>query len=291
MTDPSSSSSASDRVAALAESFLDRYRRGERPALTEYTARYPELADEILLVFPAMVEMEQLGPLPGAGEATGSFASREPTAEPVIRQIGDYRILRQIGRGGMGVVYEAEQESLGRHVAVKVLPEYAGRDPKLRERFRREARAAARLHHTNIVPVFGVGEHEGTPYYVMQFIRGQALDEVLDELRRLRRSKAESAAAAAAEPAELRPASDAHGRAVSAAEVAQALLTGHFSMAQPPSAGSDGSSSPAGWDGVAVGAGPAWAVTQDAPALAVADEPSGPSPSAEVSPAPASWPG
>src|SRR5262249_19978051 len=185
MTDASdsSSSSPSGRVAALADSFLARYRRGERPALAEYTDRYPELAEEILLVFPALVEMEQLGPRPGAGEATGSFAGPEPALEPAIRQIGDYRILREIGRGGMGVVYEAEQESLGRHVALKVLPGYARPDPKLRERFRREARAAARLHHTNIVPVFGVGEHKGTPYYVMQFIRGQALDEVLGELR------------------------------------------------------------------------------------------------------------
>src|SRR5205823_9902268 len=108
------------------------------------------------------------------GEPTGSFDGRVSAEAPVIRQIGDYLVIREIGRGGMGVVYEAEQESLGRHVALKVLPGCARLDPKLRERFRREARAAARLHHTNIVPVFGVGEHEGTPYYVMQFIQGQA---------------------------------------------------------------------------------------------------------------------
>ena len=88
----------------------------------------------------------------------------------------------------MGVVYEAEQESLGRHVALKVLPVAgAARPDAACERFRREARAAARLHHTNIVPVFGVGEHEGVHYYAMQFIQGQGLDAVLDELRRLRR--------------------------------------------------------------------------------------------------------
>ena len=86
----------------------------------------------------------------------------------------------------MGVVYEAEQVSLGRHVALKVLPPQMLRDPKQYKRFEREARAAARLHHTNIVPVFGVGEHDGTPYYVMQFIQGQGLDAVLDELKRLR---------------------------------------------------------------------------------------------------------
>jgi len=67
----------------------------------------------------------------------------------------------------MGIVYEAEQVSLGRHVALKVLPDKALLDPNHKRRFEREARAAAKLHHTNIVPVFGVGEHDGLPYYVM----------------------------------------------------------------------------------------------------------------------------
>ena len=79
----------------------------------------------------------------------------------------------------MGVVYEAEQESLGRRVALKVLRSHRLHDPKILIRFHREAKAAARLHHTNIVPVFGVGEHEGVHFYVMQFIRGLPLDAVL----------------------------------------------------------------------------------------------------------------
>src|SRR5262245_64529023 len=86
----------------------------------------------------------------------------------------------------MGVVYEAVQESLGRHVALKVLPFHAALAPSHLERFRREAQAAARLHHTNIVPVFGVGEHEGLHYYAMQFIQGLGLDCVLREIWRLR---------------------------------------------------------------------------------------------------------
>src|ERR671935_430347 len=104
---------------------------------------------------------------------------------PPVTHLGDFHILREVGQGGMGVVYEAEQVSLGRRVALKVLSQKTLRDAKQRARFEREAKAAAKLHHTNIVPVFGVGEHEGTPYYVMQFIQGQGLDAVLDELRRL----------------------------------------------------------------------------------------------------------
>jgi serine/threonine protein kinase len=102
---------------------------------------------------------------------------------PALQQLGDFRILREIGRGGMGIVYEAEQVSLGRHVALKVLPAGALEDQRLRLRFQREARAAARLHHTNIVPVFCVGEEGGEHYYVMQYIQGLGLDAVLAELR------------------------------------------------------------------------------------------------------------
>jgi WD40 repeat protein len=86
----------------------------------------------------------------------------------------------------MGVVYECVQQSLGRHVALKVLPQQAPAGSSRLERFRLEARAAARLHHTNIVPVFAVGECEGVHYYAMQFIQGQGLDVIIDALRRLR---------------------------------------------------------------------------------------------------------
>jgi tetratricopeptide (TPR) repeat protein len=87
----------------------------------------------------------------------------------------------------MGIVYEAVQQSLGRHVALKVLPRHSLLDPKKLQRFHREAQAAARLHHTNIVPVFGVGEHDGLHYYVMQLIPGQGLNGVLDGLRQRKR--------------------------------------------------------------------------------------------------------
>jgi serine/threonine protein kinase len=99
--------------------------------------------------------------------------------------IDGFRIIREIGRGGMGVVYEAEETKLSRHVAVKVFTGTAAEDPSHIRRFEREAKAAARLHHTNIVPVFGVGQQDKHAYYVMQYIEGAGLDAVLAELRRL----------------------------------------------------------------------------------------------------------
>ena len=102
-----------------------------------------------------------------------------------------FRIIREIGRGGMGVVYEAEEERLSRRVALKILPASLLMQPKQVQRFEREARAAARLHHTNIVPVFGVGEQGGHHYYFMQYIEGKSLAAVLDELERERVKRAE----------------------------------------------------------------------------------------------------
>jgi WD40 repeat protein/serine/threonine protein kinase/Flp pilus assembly protein TadD len=166
----------------LAEEFAERYRRGERPSLREYTDRYPDLAVEIRELFPALVEVE-LAEDDRRVDSTGPTTAPGP-APP--RQVGDYRIVREVGRGGMGVVYEAEQVSLGRRVALKVLPRGTIQDGSKVERFRREARSAAGLHHTNIVPVFEVGQDGDSVYYAMQFIQGQGIDLVIDELRRLR---------------------------------------------------------------------------------------------------------
>lgn len=96
-----------------------------------------------------------------------------------IERLGDFRIVREVGRGGMGIVYEAEQESLGRRVAVKVLPRQMLLDEQHVERFKREAKVAAALHHTNIVQIFGVGEDGGYHYYVMQLIQGVGLDRII----------------------------------------------------------------------------------------------------------------
>src|SRR5437660_1351670 len=230
----SASESQSALVLELAEEFLDRYRRGERPALREYVDRYPELAQEIREIFPAMALMENIG----LADESVAGAPAAPEA-PALEQLGDYRIIRQVGQGGMGVVYEAEQVSLGRHVALKVLPKSMHIDAKAKRRFEREAKSAARLHHTNIVPVFGVGEQDGMPYYVMQFIQGLGLDEVLDELKKLQLGHAKTGSFIGGELRISRPVGQGSNlaerdrqvgnlphREVSAVHVARSLLTG-----------------------------------------------------------------
>jgi len=168
-----------ERFDALAEEFAERSRRGERPNLQEYVDRLPEMAEEIRDWFPALVEFEQAD-----ADARRDGSPPPPADSPHLRQIGGYRIVREIGRGGMGVVYEAEQVSLGRRVALKILPGHLIGNRRMLERFRREAKAAARLHHTNIVPVFEVGRDRDVCFYVMQLIQGQGLELVIDELRR-----------------------------------------------------------------------------------------------------------
>jgi serine/threonine protein kinase/WD40 repeat protein len=182
MSDPGAPHASDPDVGPVLESFLARFRKGERPALSDLVARHPELADELRDIIPALVEMEQLG------SATGSFAtSGTPGSESGHPEsLGGYKILRRIGGGGMGVVYEAEHAALRSRVALKVIhPRYRA-DAKYLRRFHVEARAAAGLHHTNIVSVFDYGEQGGVFYYAMPYIRGQSLDLVLAELRRLR---------------------------------------------------------------------------------------------------------
>src|SRR5262245_40557808 len=114
------SDSPSAAVLELAEEFLARYRRGERPPLAEYIGRHPHLAAELREVIPAMAMLENIA-LTTAGD--GDSAPAEPPGRLPFAQLGDFRLIREVGRGGMGVVYEAEQVSLGRHVALKVLPQ------------------------------------------------------------------------------------------------------------------------------------------------------------------------
>src|SRR4051812_27687957 len=138
----SETTSDRDPVEILADSFLARFRRGERPSVEDYAAKHPELAQEIRDLLPALVAIEQAKSDP----VTASGAEGRPGAAPAAScQLGDYTILREIGRGGMGIVYEAVQQSLGRHVALKVLQGQGLGGAAQLERFRLEARSAARL--------------------------------------------------------------------------------------------------------------------------------------------------
>src|SRR6267154_3852226 len=127
-------SSERDPVEVLAEEFFARQRRGERPTVDEYADRHPELAERIRRLFPTLALLEEFVP---------------PTPAGPPERLGEFRVLRELGRGGMGVVYEAVQEPLGRHVAVKVI-HHVHLDARRLERFRREAQAIGQLHHTNI---------------------------------------------------------------------------------------------------------------------------------------------
>src|SRR5262245_35660949 len=122
-----------DLIDQLADEFTARFRKGERPALQEYIDRYPHLADDIRELLPAMVEIEQV-------KEEGAPVE-QATPAPKLNQFGDFHVLREIGRGGMGVVYEAEQVSLGRRVALKVLLGKTLVDGKHKRRFDREAKA------------------------------------------------------------------------------------------------------------------------------------------------------
>jgi WD40 repeat protein len=209
-----------DPFEVVAASFLARLRAGERPSVEEFAERHPELADQIRDLLPAVVMVEQGLSLGAAPDSTALPQRADPGAAP--RQIGDFRIVREIGRGGMGVVYEAEQVSLDRRVALKVLPQHAAGDAISLARFHREARASARLHHTNIVPVFEVGQDGAVRYYAMQFIQGQSLDTVIHELRRLR---IQSSALQHKTPP---PVDSVATEDADRPPVAQSLLTGRF---------------------------------------------------------------
>jgi serine/threonine protein kinase/WD40 repeat protein len=209
-------SDGGDPLEALAAEFLDGLRRGEPVDVSELLARASDRAGELGELLSALCLVEGVRPQFDSTSPTAKAGLPQP--ELAVERLGDFRILRELGRGGMGVVYEAEQESLGRQVALKVLSQNTARSPHILQRFLREARAAAQLHHTNIVPVFGVGERAGLHYYAMQFIRGLSLDKVLEEVRQLK-------GLAPAQTGEAQAASQASQRDTS---VAQSLAAGSF---------------------------------------------------------------
>jgi serine/threonine protein kinase/predicted Zn-dependent protease len=144
-----------------------------------FIAAHPEHADRLRQLWPTLEALARLGP---SLDPDGPITLE--TREPEHSTLGDFRIVRQIGRGGMGIVYEAEQMSLKRRVALKVLPFAGAMDARQLQRFKNESQAAAQLHHTNIVPVYYVGCERGVHFYAMQYIEGSSLAEGIAELRR-----------------------------------------------------------------------------------------------------------
>ncbi len=164
-------------VISILEEYLAELEAGAQPNLEELVARCPEMAEPLKACLASLKLIKC-----AALSLRGSGRSEQPAVLENLSELGplgDFRLLREVGRGGMGVVYEAEQISLGRRVALKLLPFAAALDARQLQRFKNEAQAAASLHHTNIVPVFGVGCEGGTHYYAMQYIEGQTLAEII----------------------------------------------------------------------------------------------------------------
>jgi serine/threonine protein kinase len=169
-------------LVEVLERYMADLESGIAPDEQALLAAHPDLADEL------RPYLESLRLLDGATRdirlpRANANGTQDDTAPQNARQIGEYRIVREIGRGGMGIVYEAHQKSLNRKVALKILPFAAVLDQRQIARFRNEAQAAAQLHHPHIVPVFAVGQEQGVNYYAMQFIDGQSLEQVIRELR------------------------------------------------------------------------------------------------------------
>lgn len=189
-------------VELLSEEFSERLRRGESPSIDDYVQQYPEHSALIRSIFPSLMLVERVSAGTrdssvggsdrssnvgngrvnlGADRSAGALGSELSSGE-LPESFGDFAVIRRIGSGGMGVVYEAIQRSLQRHVALKVMNAIASEKPQNKMRFRREAESAAGLHHTNIVPVFGLGEDHGLQYYAMQLIEGISLHEVIESV-------------------------------------------------------------------------------------------------------------
>jgi serine/threonine protein kinase len=184
-----------ERLNEILLACVEAIESGRAPDRRQLLSRHPEFAAELREFFALRDQMDRLaGPLwelareggpPAHVGSLGATPKAEAPSPPAsdLGQIGEFQLLSEIGRGGMGVVYQAYQTSLNRCVALKVLPFAAALDPKQLQRFQLEAQSAAQLHHTNIVPVYGVGAERGVHYYAMQLIDGQSLADLIEELR------------------------------------------------------------------------------------------------------------
>jgi eukaryotic-like serine/threonine-protein kinase len=172
-------SAEQERLARILDEYLVAIEQGKCVSPEELLAKYPDDAAQLRGYLSGLQLFHAAAVVPAQTSEIGSEAG----VPPALQTIGDYRLVREIGRGGMGVVYEAWQVSLRRRVALKVLPFTSAHDAKHISRFKNEAQAAAQAQHPNIVPVFAIGEENGTHFYVMQLIEGQSLTSLLGALR------------------------------------------------------------------------------------------------------------
>jgi tRNA A-37 threonylcarbamoyl transferase component Bud32/outer membrane protein assembly factor BamB len=154
-----------EELVRVLDQYLADLEAGCAPPREKLLADHPDLASQLE---PCLAGMEFI------------HSAARPAAD-ASTHLGDFAIVREVGRGGMGVVYEAQQLSLKRKVALKVLRFAGVADREAMERFQREAETVALLHHTNIVPIFAIGEQKGVFYYAMQFIEGRSLAAVLEQ--------------------------------------------------------------------------------------------------------------
>jgi serine/threonine protein kinase len=169
------------RVASVLAGYLADLEAGKRPSREQLLERHSEIALELA----DCLDIVEFVHFAAATGSASSLPDSQKAALPPDTILGEYRLVREIGRGGMGIVYEAEQVSLGRRVALKVLSEAAALDPLKLQRFRVETQAVAQLHHPHIVPIFAVGSDRGTHHYAMQYIDGPTLADVIHQQRRL----------------------------------------------------------------------------------------------------------
>ncbi|WP_422925570.1 protein kinase domain-containing protein [Singulisphaera sp. PoT] len=169
-----SGSDGDARLADALEQYQAECKAGLEPSRDEFLARYPEVAEDLGDCIDGLRLLQSA--------SLAQHTSWTPEAQTPWSRLGDFEILRELGRGGMGIVYEAVQISLDRRVALKVLPMAASSDS--RQRFQVEAQAAAHLHHPHIVPIFAVGCDSGADFYAMQYVEGRNLAEVINDLRR-----------------------------------------------------------------------------------------------------------
>jgi serine/threonine protein kinase len=207
MTQNHPEQSREDLLNEVLLAYVEAREAGTEPNRAELLAAHPELHDDLVAFFASHDEVERLTAplrdcrLPIAdcrmddqGTADNLLATihNPQSTIPELGQLGDFRLIREVGRGGMGIVYEAEQLSLHRRVALKVLPFASAIDTRQLQRFKNEATAAAHLRHENIVPVYAVGCERGVHYYAMQFVDGQSLAALLAELRQEPAKKSEA---------------------------------------------------------------------------------------------------